>query len=491
MSPYIFPIFLLAFLKFLVHSANVGYECGKPSKPLHGHLRVINGVNLTNGQMPWLVDMQCSGSIISDRFILSASHCYGFVNSSISMDAVIGSVNNSVHQSRDVIYEVSKVHFNPRQNYPPLVWGTDLLMFELRDRLVFNDNIQPICLPKRWKEGEHLREKARRLPRNTYLAGWGNNKDEAPTEIAQWGMVPINPASECIESYGGGPFNETNNICAGGVGYGTEKGDSGSPLMITDKHGRFWQLGVTSFGKYLTDDKHKAVGFMGTYSRVSVDCDWIEATTGGEAKCLDFYKAPPFHGCKILVKSQSMTNTPFKLQVVIPSINAETDLVLFDKPSQKNVLIDGENCMAKHWKFITYKLAGNDEWVPAREGIAKLDGTGEVVVQVGDELLAKLGDRMGVACSESDICAINAETEQVFFEKPSRKKVMIDGPDCMAQHWKFITFKTDEAGNWIPAKEGTARLDGMGEIMVNVDEDLLPHIGERLGVACSESIICG
>ncbi|KAI1721823.1 putative immunogenic protein NIP-3 [Ditylenchus destructor] len=89
------------------------------------------------------------------------------------------------------------------------------------------------------------------------------------------------------------------------------------------------------------------------------------------------------------------------------------------------------------------------------------------------------------------IPAINAETEQVFFEKPSRKKVMIDGPDCMAQHWKFITFKTDEAGNWIPAKEGTARLDGMGEIMVNVDEDLLPHIGERLGVACSESVICG
>ncbi|KAI1721824.1 trypsin domain-containing protein [Ditylenchus destructor] len=335
MSPYIFPIFLLAFLQFLVHSTNVGYECGKPSKPLHGHFRVINGVNLTNGQIPWLVDMQCSGSIISDRFILSASHCYGFVNSSISMDAVIGSVNNSRHQSTDVIYEVSKVHFNPRENYPPLIWGTDLIMFELRDRLVFNENIQPICLPKRWKEKEHLSEKAR-LPRNTYLAGWGNNKDEAPTDIAQWGMVPINPAR--------------------------------------------------------------------TYSRVSVDCDWIEATTGGEAKCLDYYKAPPFHGCKILVKSQSVTNTPFKLQVVIPSINAETDLVLFDKPGQKNVLIDGENCMAKHWKFITYKLAGNDEWVPAREGIAKLDGTGEVVVLVGDELLAKLGDRMGVACSESDIC---------------------------------------------------------------------------------------
>uniref|UniRef100_A0A915CP70 Uncharacterized protein n=1 Tax=Ditylenchus dipsaci TaxID=166011 RepID=A0A915CP70_9BILA len=69
------------------------------------------------------------------------------------------------------------------------------------------------------------------------------------------------------------------------------------------------------------------------------------------------------------------------------------------------------------------------------------------------------------------------KTETVFFLSPSQKKVVVDGDNCMAKHWKFVTYKQDYAGTWILAKEGIAKLDGTGKAMVHVDQDLVARLG--------------
>ena len=64
------------------------------------------------------------------------------------------------------------------------------------------------------------------------------------------------------------------------------------------------------------------------------------------------------------------------------------------------------------------------------------------------------------------------------------------GEDCYAKHWAFITQRQTPDGGWVKAKENVAKIDGAGEMLVMVLQDLEPIVGYRFGVTCSESVAC-
>ena len=68
---------------------NVGYRCGQSAEKLfHRIPKVRGGICTENGAQPWTVEIQvreeggryvhrCGGSLISERFVITATHCFG------------------------------------------------------------------------------------------------------------------------------------------------------------------------------------------------------------------------------------------------------------------------------------------------------------------------------------------------------------------------------------------------------------------------------
>jgi len=56
-------------------------ECGRPAIPPSVNVRVVGGVEAMPHSWPWQVSLQkngahfCGGSIINERWVLSAAHC--------------------------------------------------------------------------------------------------------------------------------------------------------------------------------------------------------------------------------------------------------------------------------------------------------------------------------------------------------------------------------------------------------------------------------
>jgi len=68
--------------------------------------------------------------------------------------------------------------------------------------------------------------------------------------------------------------------------------------------------------------------------------------------------------------------------------------------------VDGTECHSQLWSFVTWKQELSDPtgWVIAKQPTARLDGSGVMLVEVGDDLEPMLSDRVGIVCAESLIC---------------------------------------------------------------------------------------
>ncbi|KAF0045121.1 hypothetical protein F2P81_001650 [Scophthalmus maximus] len=128
-------------------------DCGRRSFAAD---RIVGGVDARQGSWPWQVSLeydgvhQCGGSIISNRWIVSAAHCFPerhrFVN---RWRVLLGSifnkpVNANVAEVKTIVYHSSYLPFvdaNIDDN------SRDIAVLALTQPLTFNEYIQPICLP--------------------------------------------------------------------------------------------------------------------------------------------------------------------------------------------------------------------------------------------------------------------------------------------------------------------------------------------------------
>lgn len=75
-------------------------------------------------------------------------------------------------------------------------------------------------------------------------------------------------------------------ICAGELGRGTARGDSGGPLMKNSDDGKWYQIGITSYGN--RQKKFNRRDYPGISTRISWYCPWIEKVTKNEVKCIKY-----------------------------------------------------------------------------------------------------------------------------------------------------------------------------------------------------------
>jgi len=263
---------LLTALAALGHASSCGET---PIEPALNNF-IVGGVEARPNSIPWQISLGaqfwgldeghiCGGSIINERYIVTAAHCFFprmkyYIRAGAHALSKRGSSRGAPDQKVKVEKVIIHEGYHNREGL-----HDDIALLRLASPLKFRDEIQPICLPEpktKWADKESF-----------LVTGWGQlgEYDDSPDRLRQV-VVPHIPNSVCRRqpNYGGGAIHE-GVMCAGLILGGKDAcaGDSGGPLA-TVVDGKWTLAGVVSWGVGC-GDKHSP----GVYTNVGQYVDWI------------------------------------------------------------------------------------------------------------------------------------------------------------------------------------------------------------------------
>jgi len=255
------------------YSPNTKQEyAGKGNVPLdEENERIVGGVQVPNRCMyPWMVAIItdnmyfCGGTIISQRWVLTAAHCIGR-----SHQLLFATDPWNVVGSGSLLLQSSTVFVHPNYASP----NNDIALIYLPSNLQYTNCIQPVrlrCIP-----GNLAGQRTTAIGWGATFTGGGvvpNLRHVNLTVItnAQCRAVFGNIITDCI-------------ICTDGNGpRSTCHGDSGGPLVYLENDGVYTQVGIASFVASIGCD----VGLPAGFTRLNC-CflSWIASHTGLVLPC--------------------------------------------------------------------------------------------------------------------------------------------------------------------------------------------------------------
>ncbi|ELJ8515946.1 TPA: trypsin-like serine protease [Vibrio cholerae] len=231
--------------------------------------RIIGGEQAPVGAWPYMVALTtrdksmawCGGSLLSERYVLTAAHCVDKKDPS-TMDVIVGAYDmDNISAAERIRVKQIYVH----QNYAYASGGNDIAVLELESTPALNQ-FTSIATPVDFDE---LRE--------NYLLtviGFGarkevnGDKSDYPTKLHQVD-VPFMPIAACRTKGGSYATQGDNVFCAGVAGKDSCAGDSGGPIFFRTNRG-LTQMGVVSWGAGCGQpDK------PGVYTKLSAFNNWI------------------------------------------------------------------------------------------------------------------------------------------------------------------------------------------------------------------------
>ncbi|XP_072373173.1 transmembrane protease serine 11D-like isoform X2 [Scyliorhinus torazame] len=229
--------------------------------------KIVGGTDSVDGEWPWQVSLQigrhiCGASIISNRWLVSAAHCFRTNSNPSIWTAYMGSVNVRMGIARNIKTIISHPRYRPDEN------DFDIAVLELSSPLDFTDVIRPVCLPS----GNQVFP----VGKSCSITGWGTLSYRGPLPtILQKAVVDIIAGNICNVSYGNAITDRM--LCAGFLEGGVDscQGDSGGPLVCLEPGGTWSLVGIVSFGI-----KCAEANFPGVYARVTAFRDWVKEQTG-------------------------------------------------------------------------------------------------------------------------------------------------------------------------------------------------------------------
>ncbi|XP_035712960.1 trypsin-like, partial [Folsomia candida] len=187
--------------------------------------RIVGGQPTTIEKYPYqakifvdFIDGYCSGTIISERRVLTAAHCVWSRDIS-NLHIVVGS--SSAERSAQVL-KVSAIHEHP--SYDHRTFDNDIAILELSSPISFGRGAQPIATAAPGSE----------LPAGTLatITGWGALKSGSSSRNQLYaGLVKIVSISDCRRAYPTHAITD-NMFCAVGEGVGGCQVDSGGALLV-------------------------------------------------------------------------------------------------------------------------------------------------------------------------------------------------------------------------------------------------------------------
>jgi len=236
--------------------------------------RIIDGSIVSNSNDNWssLVSLQsntthiCGGTLISPKWILSATHCVTNQYNQITPISHLSIVNGSYKLfSADMKrYKISKLIVYPYYN--STTNDGDILLIELEESI----NLSSFPSIKKGLDLYNGRE--------SITAGWGsiNANSKTPSSMLREVKVPIVDRDRCNGYFAYNGEVTANMICAGYMGGGGDScsGDSGGGL-ISYESDRAYLIGITSWGRGCGEVYHPTI-----YTNINSYYDWIISYTG-------------------------------------------------------------------------------------------------------------------------------------------------------------------------------------------------------------------
>nr|XP_016847455.1 PREDICTED: suppressor of tumorigenicity 14 protein homolog [Anolis carolinensis] len=256
--------------------------------------RIVGGENARTGKWPWQASLQlgtyghiCGASIISNRWLVSAAHCfqdsdsiryasYNFISLFFRYSVASGwtaymgikTINKNINDYV-AMRAVKRIIIHP--HYDQYISDYDIALLEMEAPVFFTELVQPICLPS--------------TPRVfiygtvCYVTGWGAIKENIcnasidPGQLAktlQEAKVKIINQSVCSKLYD--DLITSRMLCAGNLNGGIDacQGDSGGPLACFGKGNRWYLTGIVSWGEGCARRNRP-----GVYTKVTALYDWI------------------------------------------------------------------------------------------------------------------------------------------------------------------------------------------------------------------------
>ncbi|XP_050093433.1 melanization protease 1-like [Anopheles aquasalis] len=243
-------------------------------------------------EYPWMVVLryerdgefkdQCGGSLINNRYVLTAGHCVrtenrwnlisvrlGEQDKSKPIDCIVYSNGERRCADPPIVLGIESTVVYPGYNRP--FARHDIALIRLPQEITYSDSIQPICLPTR----EDVRNLL--LPR-FIVAGWGKTENETDSDVLMQATLDSVPVPECQGTLRKNgviiDLSEEHQMCAGGKNrIDSCRGDSGGPLgfSVALIGARFVEYGIVSAGIQSCGQR----SVPGIYTRVAPYMEWI------------------------------------------------------------------------------------------------------------------------------------------------------------------------------------------------------------------------
>jgi secreted trypsin-like serine protease len=229
---------------------------------------IVGGADVSIAQNPWQVSLQadgshfCGGSIISDRWVVTAQHCVE--GETASRLRIVAGATRLSRPADGQTRQVAEIIVVP--GYTSAERGKDMALLRLATPLTLGATVAAIGLATD-------ADNATQTGVMASVTGWGTLRAGGSIPDALKGVaVPVVTMAAAQRVY-----SETltaDQLAAGGTGTDSCQGDSGGPLTVNSPRGRLL-VGVVSWGYGCGDP-----GVPGMYARMTSYASWVSQQTG-------------------------------------------------------------------------------------------------------------------------------------------------------------------------------------------------------------------
>uniref|UniRef100_A0A8C5Z8N9 trypsin n=1 Tax=Marmota marmota marmota TaxID=9994 RepID=A0A8C5Z8N9_MARMA len=216
--------------------------------------KIVGGYTCEKNSLPYQVSLNigfhnCGGSLISDQWVLSAAHCYRYIQ------VRLGEHNINVIEGDEQFIDAVKII--PHPNFSKDTADKNIMLLKLKSPAIISSRVSTISLPRSCPT----------VGTECLVSGWGNTLIKYP-DLLQCLDAPVLSDTACHKAYPG--MITSNMFCLGFLEGGKDscQCDSGGPVACNGE-----LQGIVSWGTGCA-----LKGKPGVYTKVCKYLDWIQET---------------------------------------------------------------------------------------------------------------------------------------------------------------------------------------------------------------------